>query len=581
MHSRRWILWLFLIVGCIVGLSSVTVYWAIRSLRIVPEPVSRGSTLAVNLSGELPENELFDLGSSFVDFESVTFKDVLESLRRAKDDSRVDSLLLHFRGTVMGWARAEEMRNALLDFGSGGKPVVAFLEYGGTLDYYLASAADTIYIHPQSILDLRGLSAEVTFMKSTLDKLGIEPEFERIGTYKNAPDVYTRESLSEPHREALQSIVDDLYGRLVERIATARNLTTRDVEDLLDRGPFRALEAQGLGLVDELLYKDEVEDLMAEDGKGYQPLSVGAYQVEHQEGLTLGHRPTIALIYGVGIIVGGESDEDPFYGRVMGADTIASTFQQVREDDSIDAVVFRIQSPGGSDVASDVIWREAALTKEEKPVVVSMADVAASGGYWIATASDAIVAEPSTITGSIGIYAGKFNVDGLYQKIGFSRDGVVRGESADFWSDARSFTPEERLRLQRILQAGYDRFLEKVAASRDMEREEVDAVGQGRIWTGAQALEIGLVDELGGLDQAVALAKELADIPEETRVHLEVYPEAGTLFDLLWKQMTHASPEVTRIHAWLPERLLAESPVLRLLTEKPSLALLPYDVKIQ
>jgi protease IV len=448
------------------------------------------------------------------------------------------------------------------------------------MDYYLASAADTIYIHPHAILDLRGLNAQVTFMKSTLDKLGIEAEFEQIGAYKNAPDVYTRESMSDPHREVLQAIVDDLYQRLVESVAVSRDLTVADVEDILDRGPFRAQEAQELGLVDDLLYLDEVEDRVASRGKDYEPLSVGAYQAQREDGLTLGHRPTIALIYGVGIIVGGQDDEDPFYGRIMGADTIASTFKQVREDDSIDAVVFRIQSPGGSDVASDVIWREAALTMEEKPVVVSMADVAASGGYWIATASNAIVAEPSTITGSIGIYAGKFNIDGLYQKIGFSRDGVLRGQSADFWSDARAFTPEERLRLRHILQGGYDRFLDKVAESRNMEREDVDAVGQGRVWTGAQALEIGLVDELGGLDRAVALAKEKADIPADSSVEVKTYPKAGTLFEMLWKQMTQSAPVVTEVHAWLPERLLSTSPVLRLLTEKPSLALMPYDVKI-
>jgi protease-4 len=579
--SRRWIFWLVLIVGSLVTVSAASVYLVVQSLHMVPAEVSTGSTLTLSLSGDLPENELFDLGGSFIDYESVTFKDVLDAVHRAKEDSRVDGLLLHFAGTELGWARADEIREAILDFAAGGKPVVAFLEYGGTLDYYLASAADTIYIHPQSVLDLRGLSAEVTFMKSTLDKIGVEAEFEQIGAYKNAPDVFTRESLSDPHREALQAIVENLYQRLVDSIALSRSLTIPEVEDILDRGPFRALEAQELGLVDELLYKDEVEDLLGESGEGFEPLSVGAYRAQSQDGLTLGHRPTIALIYGVGVIVGGENDEDPFYGRVMGADTLASTFKQVREDDSIDAVVFRIQSPGGSDVASDVIWREAALTMEEKPVVVSMADVAASGGYWIATASDAIVAEPSTITGSIGIYAGKFNVDGLYQKIGFSRDGVRRGESADFWSDARSFTPEERVRLRRILQAGYDRFLHKVAQSRDMKPEEVDAVGQGRIWTGAQALEIGLVDEVGGLDRAVALAKEKAGIDADAEVNLEIYPEAGTLFDLLWRQMVHAAPEVTGVHAWLPERLLSRSPVLKLLTEKPSLALMPYDVKIR
>ena len=581
MKSRRWIFWLFLIVGSLAVLSVMGAYFVVQSLRMVPAEVRSGSTLALDLTGELPEHELFDLGGAFVEYQSVTFRDVLDSVQRAKEDSRIDNLLLHFRGTGLGWAQAEEIRGALLDVSNGGKPVVAFLEYGGTLDYYLASAADTIYMHPQSILDLRGLAAQVTFLKSTLDKLGIEAEFEQIGAYKNAPDIFTRESLSEPHRESLQAMVDDLYGRLVDSIATSRGLTTSEVEGILDRGPFRADQARELGLIDQLLYKDEVEDLLAESGDDYQSLSVAAYRARREDGLSLGRRPTIALIYGVGIIVGGQSDEDPLFGRVMGADTVASAFRQVREDSSVDAVVFRIQSPGGSDVASDVIWREAALTREEKPVVVSMADVAASGGYWIATASDAIVAEPSTLTGSIGIYAGKFNVDGLYQKIGFNRDGVLRGESADFWSDARSFTPEERLRLRGILEAGYERFLEKVAESRNMDRDEVDAVGQGRVWTGAQALEVGLVDYLGGLDRAITVAKEKAEIAPDSRVNLEVYPESGTLFDMLWKQMIRANPGITSVHARLPERLLSESVVLKLLIEKPSLALMPYDLKVR
>jgi protease-4 len=384
MRSRRWILWLFLIVGALVTLSAASVYMLVRGLQLAPASVVTGSTLTLDMRGPLPEDRLFDLSSPFIDVETVTFKDVLDSVERAKDDSRVDSLLVHFRGTGIGWAKAEEIRSALLDFNGSGKKLVSYLEYGGTLDYYLASAADTIHIHPQSILDLRGLNAEVTFMKSTLDKLGIEAEFEQIGAYKNAPDVYTRESLSGPHREALAAIVDDLYDRLVDSIATSRNLSVREVEAIFDRGPFRAGEAQELGLVDELLYKDEVETLLTETGGEFHSLSVAGYQASGDDGLSLDGRHTIALIYGVGVIVGGQSDEDPFFGRIMGADTLAATFKQVREDDSIEAVVFRIQSPGGSDVASDVIWREASLTMEEKPVVVSMADVAASGGYWIA-----------------------------------------------------------------------------------------------------------------------------------------------------------------------------------------------------
>ena len=581
MRSKRWILWLFLIVGSLVMLSAASVYMLVRGLNLAPPDVVSGSTLTLDMTGPLPENRLFDLSGPFFEVESVIFRDVLDAVQRAKDDSRVTSLLLHFRGTGIGWAKAGELRSALTDFVASGKKLVSYVEYGGTLDYYVACAAETIYIHPQSILDLRGLNAEVTFMKSTLDKLGVEAEFEKIGAYKNAPDVYTRESLSGPHREALTSIVEDLYDRLVGSIAIARHMTDAEVYALFDRGPFRAADALELGLVDELLHKDEVEARLTEDGEDFQPLTVADYQASSDDGLRIGGRPKIALIYGVGMIVSGRNDNDPLFGRVMGADTLAAAFKQVREDDSIEAVVFRIQSPGGSDVASDVIWREASLTMEKKPVVVSMADVAASGGYWIATASNAIVAEPSTLTGSIGIFAGKFNLEGLYEKIGFSHDRVMRGASADFWSSSRPFSAEERRRLRGILEAGYERFLERVAISRNMAREEVDAIGQGRVWTGAQALEIGLVDELGGLERAVALAREKADIAEDAEIRLEIYPETGSFFEMLFNKMVYGAPEVTGIGRFIPERLIAESPVLRLLTERPRLALMPFDITIR
>ncbi len=581
MRSKRWIFWLFLIVGSLVMLSAASVYMLVQGLNLAAPDVVSGSTLTLDMTGPLPEDRLFDLSGPFFEVDTVTFREVLDSVRRAESDTRVESLLLHFRGTGIGWAKAGELRSALKDFVASGKKLVSYIEYGGTLDYYVASAAEEVFIHPQSILDLRGLNAEVTFMKSTLGKLGVEAEFEQIGAYKNAPDVYTRESLSEPHREVLTSIVEDLYDRLVGSIAVSRNMTNAEVYALFDRGPFRAAEALELGLVDELLHKDEVEARLAEDGEDFEPLTVADYQANSNDGLGIDGRPRIALIYGVGIIVSGQNDNDPLDGRIMGADTLASTFKQVREDDSIEAVVFRIQSPGGSDVASDVIWREAALTMEKKPVVVSMSDVAASGGYWIATASNAIVAEPSTLTGSIGIYAGKFNLDGLYEKIGFSHDRVMRGASADFWSSSRSFSADERQRLRNILQSGYQRFLERVATSRNMTPEEVDAIAQGRVWTGAQAWEIGLVDELGGLDRAVALAREKADIAEDAEIRLEIYPERGTFFDMLFNKMVYGAPEVTGVRHFISERLLAESPVLRLLTETPRLALMPFDVTIR
>jgi len=577
----RWLFWISFSIGLFILLSALGIYILLEGLDLTSPSVTSGSTLTVNVSGELPEDTLYDLGSAFFQVERLTFRDVLRAVRRGRDDSRVENLLLDVRGTALGWARAEELRKTLVDFKSSGKQLTAYIEYAGNLEYFLASAADVICLHPQSVLDLRGIQAEVTFMRSTLEKLGIEAEFEQIGPYKNAPDVYTRKTMSEAHREATQAIVEDLYHRFVSTLAEARSMSEEDVRAILDRGPYTAKKAEELGLVDSLSYRDEVENDLARSGAKFRPLTVGAYQSEAVDGLGLVGRPKLALIYGVGMIVGGESTDDPFAGRIMGSDTISKAFKTAREDRSIKAVVFRIDSPGGSDVASDAIWREAFLTMEKKPVVVSMSNVAASGGYWIATASNAIVAEPTTITGSIGIYAGKFNLSGLYEKLGFSKERVTMGDSADFWSDTRNFSEEERKRFRYVLEEGYRRFLEKVSASRNKETEEVDALAQGRVWTGAQALERGLVDEIGGLERAVAVAKERAGIDESAEVVLEVYPRKKSYFDMLLGKMVHGNPELEGRLGFDPKRLMVRSPALKMLLEGKPLALMPFSIELK
>jgi protease-4 len=298
--------------------------------------------------------------------------------------------------------------------------------------------------------------------------------------------------------------------------------------------------------------------------------------------MPFGRRARIAVIYGVGAIVGGESTEDAVFGRVMGSDTIAGAFEKVRKDRSIDAVVFRVDSPGGSDVASDVIWREAMLTREKKPVVVSMADVAASGGYWIATASDSIVAEPTTITGSIGIFAGKLNLAGFYHNLGISTDGVETSPNADFFSSTRSFTPEERERLRAIIKTGYDTFLERVAESRKKTIEEVHAVAQGRVWSGEDAQELGLVDELGGLRRAIEIAKERAGFDADARVELRIFPEKKPLFEYLLSSFLTGSGTDLPFHGlhW-PRELLARSPLASHLLAGAPLALMPYELAIR
>jgi protease IV len=586
MTTRRhgWFFWFTVVAAAFMTLVAASFYIALRSFQVAAPSVQNGSSVTIDLASDYPEEPLYDLGGPFFGYENVTFRDLIFAIGKAKTDNRVQGLLLNVRGTGMGWAHVAELRNQLVDFKSSGKKLTAFIEYGSNRDYVLASAADEIYIHPRSILDLRGVRAETLFLKNALDKLGVEPEFERIGKYKDAPDMFLRESMSPTSREALEGLVKTIYDELVQSLVEGRRMDREQAESLVARGPFTADEARKLDLVDGVEYFDQVQKRMSPSDGAPTNLSVGQYHRATEGTPTFGADCRIALIYGIGAIVGGDSSEDAMFGRVMGSDTIAKAFKSAREDASIDAIVFRIDSPGGSDVASDVIWREASLTKEKKPVIVSMGDVAASGGYWIATASSAIVAEPSTITGSIGIYAGKFNLAGLFQKIGVATDGVSSTGNADFFSGTRSFTPEERERLHQILESGYQAFLERVAQARGKTTEEVDAIAQGRVWSGRMALERGLVDELGGLDRAVALAKEKAGFGADASVELRIYPEKKKLIEVLLSNLAGgaraSSVSSLRLERLDPEEILRRSPLLRLFESGSPLALMPYRIRI-
>jgi protease-4 len=581
MRKRNWIFWTALAATSFLALLSSGLYLMARSFRGVAAPVSPGSAVEVDLALGYPEETLFDLAGPFIGSPTLTLRDLLLGIGRAKRDPRVEKLFLHVRATSLGWAQAAELRSELVDFKAAGKSLVAYIEYGSNRDYYLASAADEIFIHPRTVLELHGVRAEALFLRRSLEKLGVEAEFERVGAYKDAPDTFLRDDLSEESREALTGLVDAVHETLVSALAEGRKMDRERARALLGEGPFTAVEAKDQGLVDGLGYIDEVRKRMAPPEEELKSISVSDYRRAAASGPVFGADARIALIYGVGTIVGGASTDDPIFGRVMGSDTLAEAFRSAREDDAIRAVVFRIDSPGGSDVASDVIWREAMLTKEKKPVIVSMGDLAASGGYWIATASNAIVAEPTTITGSIGIYAGKFNLAGLYQKVGVSTDGVETTGNADFFSSSRRFTAEERERLHEILEAGYRAFLDRVALSRGKTTAEVDTIAQGRVWSGAQAKELGLVDELGGLRRALDLARERAGIAEDATVELRIYPVKRSLLEALLASFPGRQGSRTALALLRPEELLARYPVLRLLTGGSSLALMPYRIRIE
>ncbi|MGH9323017.1 MAG: signal peptide peptidase SppA [Vicinamibacteria bacterium] len=581
-RRRSWFFWFVIVSAAFMTLVAGSFYLLIRSIRGTTPTVSRGSTVTIDLAHSYPEETLYDIGGPFLGFSRLTFRDLLLGIEDAREDSRIRKLLLHVRATTLGWAQAAELREKLLEFKSSGKSLVAFIEYGSNLDYFLASSADAIYIHPRTVLDLRGLRAEAIFIRSALEKIGVQAEFERVGAYKDAPDTFLRDDLSPESREALQGLVGTIHDVLLTSLVEGRGMDRDRASSLIARGPFTASEALESDLVDGLHYIDEVRKLMAPEGRKLETLPIRDYQQATRMGPSFGGRgdARVAVIYGIGAIVSGSSTEDAVFGRVMGSDTIAEAFESAREDEDIDAVVFRIDSPGGSDVASDVIWREAMLTREKKPVVVSMANVAASGGYWVATASDAIVAEPATITGSIGIFAGKFNLAGLFDKVGVSTDGVETADNADFFSSTRSFTPEEREKLRQILESGYQAFLERVAQSRNRTIEEVHEIAQGRVWSGRAAHELGLVDELGGLDRALTLAKVRAGFDAEAPVELRIYPEKKQFFEFFLTNFIGGADARAPLELLDPRTLLARSPLLRLAGEGAGLALMPFRLRI-
>jgi protease-4 len=539
-------------VGLVLAFIGLAVLVSITGITVMYLTVSRApsvpasATLVLRPGGELQEIVPDDVVGQVFGQNVDTVRGFVDNLRKAKRDSRIKTVLLVPSGLQLPyWAKVQELRDAVLDFRKSGKRVVAFLEYGGDREYYLASAADKLYMLPSSPLDLSGVASYEIFLRGAFDKIGAYPDFLHIGDYKSASNQLTEKGFTPAHREMVESLNRDMYDQLVRGIAQSRKKTEQEVRTLLDQGPFVPEEALRAGLVDELAYADQLDDKEPTigsddsdriDGRNYQRIAASS----------VGFRPRsrIAVLYAVGTIASGKSTFDPLNGTILGSDTMIEQIRDARDDSSIKAIVLRVDSPGGSSVASDVIWRELMVTRDEeenRPLVVSMSDLAASGGYYIAMAGDAIVAQPGTITGSIGVFGGKIAIGGALNKIGVNSETVASGPNASIDSPFAPFTPPQRVKLQEIMQTIYDDFVEKAAESRKTTPERIDAVAQGRVWTGQQARERGLVDALGGLDTAVAIAKERAKIPEDEDVELVVYTGRRTLYEALTEQLGGAS----------------------------------------
>ena len=507
-------------------------------------------------------------------FLDVQMSEIEKTLKVAKRDREVAGVLIKIGGSRYGIGRLQEIRDAILDFKASGKKVVGYMTNCSTGNYLLASVCDRIVLHPSGEVRLIGLRSETSFYKGILDKLGIRADLEHIGEYKSASDIFTREKMSDAHREVQNAILDDLYGQLTQSIADKRNWTQDDVKSLIDQGPFTAKQALAHGIVDQLAYRDELKGIAKDlTGKNCRLVKARQYlgitEYEHDWEVPL---PKIAIIEATGMMMTGESFTDPFTGtRTMGSTTIARAIRNVRKNSSVKAVVLRIDSGGGLVVAADTIWRELMRLKGVKPLVVSMGDVAGSGGYYIAAPADVIVAEPGTITGSIGVISGKYNLKGFYDKIGLHKEIIKRGKHADFYTDYGDYPVEEREIIRAQIQEIYEDFIGKVAEGRGMTKEAVDQIGRGRIWTGKQAKEIGLVDELGGLNLALSIARKKVGL-ERKEVQLIRLPKQGVWEQ--WLDAFHAARLSRSPTNWkfptLAEAIMAHRTFL----------VMPYNVKV-
>ncbi len=495
--------------------------------------------LELDLSEGLAEEPPGGMVSAVLTMRRPRLADVLDGLRRAGADDKVRALVVKIGGRRIGLARVQELRSAVAEFRQSGKATVAWAEtYGefgpGNTAYYLATAFDRVWVQPSGDVGLTGLSLEQWFLRGTLDKLGLEYEVGKRHEYKNAADRFTEHGFTGPAREALQQLASSLTGQITEAVAERLAIPTAKARELIDNGPYVAEEALELGLVDALGYRDEVyDDVRKTAGPDAHLLYLGRYHrsrvlAERARKLPEPAGDMVALIYAAGPIRRGRSGRGPLSGGAMGSDTVSAALRTAAADRRVRAIVLRVNSPGGSYVASDTIWREVVRARQAgTPIVVSMGDVAASGGYYISMAADAIVAQPGTITGSIGVLSGKPVTSSLLERVGITTDSVTVGAHADMFSTTRPFSADEWAKINSWLDRIYADFTGKVAMGRNMTQEQVHEIARGRVWTGADAAGIGLVDHLGGLDDAVALARRKAGLPDSAPVR--GYPRTSPL----------------------------------------------------
>lgn len=465
---------------------------------------------------------------------NLGLNDILANIRDARSNDNIKGIYLDVSSIPAGFASTEEIRNALLDFKQSKKFIIAYSEVYSQSAYYLASVADKVYLNPEGILDFRGMSSEITFFKGALDKLEIEAQVIKVGTYKSAVEPFILDKMSDANRKQVTSFMGSLYDHLLTGISQSRHISKDSLFSMANNARIRnAGDALTYKMVDGLKYKDQVlAELKTLTGidqeKDIKSVNIADYPLKEKDGVSGSSSNRIAMVYANGEITGGEGTDE-----VIGSERISRAIRKARTDKKVKAIVLRINSPGGSALASDVIWREVVLAKKEKPVIVSMGDVAASGGYYIACAADSIFAEPNTITGSIGVFGIIPNMKNFFNnKLGITFDGVKTGQYADLGTVSRPLTPGERLIIQNEVNQIYANFTKKVATGRKKSQSYIDSIGQGRVWSGREALNNGLVDRLGNIDDAIASAAKKAKLTDYKIVE---YPSQVSPFESIFR----------------------------------------------
>jgi protease-4 len=575
-----------LVTGAVVTVLIIVIGgFAIASLRSRPASIADGSTLILHLTGDAPETPPVEVSIPFLQQKTpLTVENIWSMLRRAAADSRIKAVVFEPEGSTVGWAKMQEIRADLEQFRKSGKPLIAYLKAANSRDYYMASACSKIYMSPTDELDLKGVGLELMYFKNTFDKLGVQVDVEHVGKYKDYGDQFTRSSMSPETKEVMNGLVDSLYGDLVNTIAKGRGKSPDTIRAAIDDGPFLSKQALAKGLIDSLRYEDEAFGEIKTTLHQTELKKTSEHEYANVPDSGTGS-DRIAFVVGEGSITRGDIETSALSGdRGLESEAFDKMLSRVANDSSIKGVIVRIDSPGGEVPASDDMWRAMNELHKKKPVVISMSDDAASGGYYMAMSGDTLVAYPGTITGSIGVVFGKANLHGLYDKLGITKDFVSRGRYARIESDYASLTDAERAKLREDIDYEYEDFVGKVAAARKKPASAIEPLAQGRVWLGDQAKANGLVDELGGLDRAIELIKAKSGIPSGNKVSLVLYPAKRSLLDVLFRSNPDSEAGTDAMLSGVglePLRTAWHDASLRVWMRGGMIRMLPFSIQIK